>query len=61
MIDRSRYEARLAARGIPAEILATRPSTPVGKRPTEGWSRGKERNLAHNCWLIATADSAQEA
>jgi|GEM_PF-2006334 len=54
MIDRATYETRLAARFIPAAIIATRPST--GHRAKDGWSRGKDRNLAHNCWLIATSD-----
>ncbi|MDW9413948.1 tyrosine-type recombinase/integrase [Sinorhizobium meliloti] len=60
MIDRARYEKRLAAKSIPTTIVATRPSTPPGMRPTGGWSRGKNRDLRHNCWLVATADPARK-
>lgn len=60
MIDRARYEARLAVGAIPTAVIATRPSTPIGNRPKEGWSRGKYRNLVHNCWLIATADPSKK-
>lgn len=56
MIDRTGYEARLTVGALPTAIVATRPSTPAGKRPTSGWSRGNSRSLIHNCWLIATAD-----
>ncbi len=34
MIDRARYEARLAAKFIPTAIVATRPSTHTGRRLT---------------------------
>ncbi|MDX0890431.1 tyrosine-type recombinase/integrase [Sinorhizobium medicae] len=61
MIDRVNYEARLAARSIPAAVIATRPSTPsTGRRTTGGWSRGRNRDLTHNCWLIATADPSKK-
>lgn len=56
MIDLPTYKACLTARSIPAAVIATRPSSPFGKRPTSGWSRGEKRSLLHNCWLIATAD-----
>ncbi|EJT05017.1 tyrosine-type recombinase/integrase [Rhizobium sp. CCGE 510] len=60
MIKLSTYKARLSARSIPAAVVATRPSTPIGKRPKTGWSRGKNRDLTHNCWLIATADPSKK-
>jgi len=61
VIDRAKYQARLAAKFIPAAIVATRPSTPsAGKRTTGGWSRGKNRDLKHNCWIIATADPSKK-
>lgn len=60
MMKLSTYKARLGARSIPAAVIATRPSTHVGKRPKTGWSRGKNRDLTHNCWLIATADPTKK-
>ncbi|MDX0134880.1 tyrosine-type recombinase/integrase [Sinorhizobium meliloti] len=57
MLDRACYEAALAARFVPTSIIATRSSTPTGnRRPRGEWSRGDDRNLKHNCWLIASAD-----
>ncbi len=60
MMKLSTYKARLGARSIPAAVVATRPSTPIGKRLTTGWSRGKNRDLTHNCWIIATADPTKK-
>jgi hypothetical protein len=60
-MNRAEYESRLANKFIPAAIVATRPSTPpAGRRTNNGWSRGKNRDLKHNCWLIATADGTKK-
>lgn len=59
MIHRAGYEAALKAKFIPSTVVATRPTTPH-KKTKMGWSRGKRRNLRHNCWLIATADPAKK-
>ncbi|WP_434729525.1 hypothetical protein [Rhizobium binae] len=60
-MNRAQYEACLANKFIPAAIVATRPSTPPGgRRTTQGWSRGRNRSLLHNCWIIATADGTKK-
>ncbi|MBO9124919.1 MULTISPECIES: site-specific integrase [unclassified Rhizobium] len=60
-MNRAQYEACLAKKFIPAAIVATRQSTPPGgRRVTQGWSRGRNRSLLHNCWIIATADGTKK-
>jgi hypothetical protein len=56
MISLSEYNSILAARFIPAVIVATRPDTPGRKDSRTGWFEGKDRDLRHNCWKVRIAD-----